>query len=222
MTLPFHIIQLLKRKSGNELRLPSDCEYLSLDIESKTGVRIGATTLKRLIGFAQDERTPHTSTLDAIACYLGYAHWDELSRIEDNGNSDFDSPDDEIRSADLQPGTCVEIAYLPDRRLTLKYLGDSRYRVTDSENSKLQKGDEVEILNFVLHHPLLVVNVSLWPRWWQDSYLVSKFLTYYLQSSEKHLIFAPIIHLKPKNRYGNSKKKKNTRRGESRCQRDDS
>ena len=159
MKLPFHIVQLLKEKSGNDLRLPSDCEYLSLDIESKTGVRIGATTLKRLVGFAQDERTPHTSTLDAIARYLGYAHWDELSKIEDNGNSDFGAPDDEIRSADMQPGTHVEITYLPDRRLTLEYLGDNRYRVTDSENSKLQNGDEVEILNFVLHHPLLVVNV---------------------------------------------------------------
>lgn len=159
MKIPFHIIQLLKRKSGNELRLPSDCEYLSLDIESKTGVRIGATTLKRLLGFAKDERVPHVSTLDAIARYLGYAHWDELSKIEDNGNSDFDTPDDEIRSVDLQPGANVEITYLPDRRLTLEYLGDSRYRVTVSENSKLQKDDEVEILNFVLHHPLLVVNV---------------------------------------------------------------
>ena len=58
MKLPFNIIQLLKEKSGNELRLPSDCEFLSLDIESKTGVRIGATTLKRLLGFAQDERMP--------------------------------------------------------------------------------------------------------------------------------------------------------------------
>lgn len=169
MKIPFHIIQLLKRKSGNELRLPSDCEYLSLDIESKTGVRIGATTLKRLIGFAQDERTPHTSTLDAIARYLGYAHWDELSKIEDNGNSDFDSPDDEIRSADLQPGANVEINYLPDRRLTLEYLGDNRYRVTASENSKLQKNDEVEILNFVLHHPLLVVNV------WRDGESLGQF-----------------------------------------------
>lgn len=169
MKIPFHIIQLLKRKSGNELRLPSDCEYLSLDIESKTGVRIGATTLKRLIGFAQDERTPHTSTLDAIARYLGYAHWDELSKIEDNGNSDFDSPDDEIRSADLQPGANVEITYLPDRRLTLEYFGDCRYRVTASENSKLQKGDKVEILNFVLHHPLLVVNV------WRDGESLGQF-----------------------------------------------
>ena len=159
MKLPFHIIEMLKRKSGSDLRLPSDCEYLSLDIEGKTGVRIGATTLKRLIGFAQDERTPHTSTLDAIAHYLGYAHWDELSKIEDKGNSDFEALDDEVRSADLKTGTCVEITYLPDRKVTFEYLGDCRYRVTRSENSKLQKDDEVEILNFVLHHPLLVINV---------------------------------------------------------------
>ena len=162
MKLPFHIVEMLKRKSGSDLRQPSDCEVLSLDIESKTGVRIGATTLKRLVGFAQDERTPHTSTLDAIARYLGYAHWDELSKIEDNGNSDFETPDDEVRSADLQTGACVEITYLPDRRLILEYLGNNRYRVTVGENSKLQKCDEVEILNFVLHHPLLVVNV------WRD------------------------------------------------------
>ena len=159
MKLPVHIIQLLKAKSGSDLRQPSDCEILSLDIESKTGVHIGATTLKRLVGFAQDERTPHTSTLDAIARYLGDAHWDELTKIEDSGNSDFDAHDEEIRSADLQPGACLEITYLPDRRLILEYLEDSRYRVTASENSKLQKGDEVEIHHFVLHHPLLVVNV---------------------------------------------------------------
>lgn len=169
MILPFHIVQLLKEKSGSDLRLPSDCEFLSLDIESKTGIRIGATTLKRLVGFANDERQPHTTTLDAIARYLGYAHWDELSKIEDNGNSDFDSPDDEIRSADLQIGANVEITYLPDRRLTLEYLGDNRYRVTASENSKLQKDDEVEILNFVLHHPLLVVNV------WRDGESLGQF-----------------------------------------------
>ena len=159
MKLPFHIIELLKRKSKSDLRLPSDCELLSLDIESKTGVRIGATTLKRLLGFAQDERQPHTSTLDAIAHYLGYAHWDELAKIEDQGNSDFDSPDGEVRSADLQVGCELEIAYLPDRRVVLSYLGNNRYRIQQSENSKLLVGDEVEILSFVLHHPLLVMQV---------------------------------------------------------------
>lgn len=159
MKLPFHIIELLKRKSGSDLRLPSDCELLSLDIESKTGVRIGATTLKRLLGFAQDERQPHTSTLDAVAHYLGYAHWDELAKIEDQGNSDFDSPDGEVRSANLQVGCEVEITYLPDRRVVLFYLGNNRYRIQQSENSKLLVGDEVEILGFVMHHPLLVMQV---------------------------------------------------------------
>ena len=159
MKLPFHIIQMLKKKSGNDLRLPSDCEYLSLDIESKTGVHIGATTLKRLVGFAQDEREPHTSTLDAIARYLGYAHWAELSRIEDKGNSDFDASDEEVRSADLQSDAVVEITYLPDRKVKMQYLGNQHYRVVESLNSKLQVGDEVEILNFVLHHPLFVLDV---------------------------------------------------------------
>lgn len=159
MKLPFNIIQLLKEKSGSDLRLPSDCEFLSLDIESKTGIRIGATTLKRLVGFANDEREPHASTLDAIARYLGYAHWEELSQIEDKGNSGFDVSDEEVRSADLQLGAHVKITYLPDRMIKMLYLGNQHYRITESQNSKLQVDDEVEILNFVLHHPLLVLNV---------------------------------------------------------------
>lgn len=169
MRLPFHIVQMLKRKSNHDLRLPSDCEFLSLDIESKTGVRIGATTLKRLVGFAQDERTPHTSTLDAIARYLGYAHWEELSQIENSGNSGFDSPDEEVRSADLQTGVCVEITYLPDRIVRMQYLGSQHYRIIESSNSKLQVDDEVEIQNFVLNHPLLVLNV------WRDGEPLGQF-----------------------------------------------
>jgi hypothetical protein len=35
MKLPFHVIELLKRKSANDLHLPSDCELLSLDIQCK-------------------------------------------------------------------------------------------------------------------------------------------------------------------------------------------
>jgi len=169
MKLPFHIVQLLKGKAGNQLRQPSDCEFLSLDIESKLGVHIGATTLKRLLGFAQDERTPHASTLDAIAHYLGYAHWDELLTIENQGNSDFEAHGDEVRSADLQPDASIEITYLPDRRLVLQYLGNCRFRVTTSENSKLLEGYEVEVHHFVLHHPLLVVNV------WRDGQSLGQF-----------------------------------------------
>ncbi len=115
--------------------------------------------MKRLIGFAEDERTPHASTLDAIARYLGFAHWEELSQIEDKGNSDFDTTDEEVRSADLQTDAVIEVTYLPDRKVRMKYQGNNRYQIIESLNSKLLVGDEVEILNFLLHHPLLVLNV---------------------------------------------------------------
>lgn len=78
MRLPEYIIEMLRKKSGNDLYLPSDCEFLSLDIESNLGIHIGATTLKRLLGFANDERTPHASTLEVLAKYLGYAHWRDV------------------------------------------------------------------------------------------------------------------------------------------------
>ena len=111
------------------------------------------------MGFAQDERSPHATTLDAIARYLGFAHWDELKDIEGKGNSDFGTTEEEIRSDDFAPNRIVEFAYLPDRLVRLKYLGSHRYLVLESQNSKLQADDEIEVLNFVLHHPLLVLQV---------------------------------------------------------------
>ena len=79
--------------------------------------------------------------------------------IEDKGNSDFGTTEEEIRSDDLAPNRIVEFAYLPDRLVRLKYLGSHRYLVMESRNSKLQADDEIEVLNFVLHHPLLVLQV---------------------------------------------------------------
>lgn len=110
-------------------------------------------------GFVADERTPHAGTLDAIARYLGYDHWEQLTAIADQGNSGFDITNDEIRSVDLQMDAQVEIAYLPDRRVTLQFLGGNSYRVVESHNSSLHVGDEVSIQNFVLHHPLFVADV---------------------------------------------------------------
>lgn len=159
MRLPIHVIEMLRRKSANDLRHPSDCEFLSLDIASATGTRVGATTLKRLLGMASDEREPHASTLDVIAHYLGFAHWEELLQVEDYGNSGFDTIEGELRSADLKTGNCVEITYLPDRLIRLRFLEECHFLVCESLNSKLHAGDEVEIFNFVPSHPLYVLNV---------------------------------------------------------------
>lgn len=122
MRLPIVIVEMLQRKSGNDLCLPSDCEFLSLDIESKIGVHLGATTLKRLLGFAKDERAPHASTLEVIAQYLGFPHWEQVLDEADNWNSCFDRPKHILRSADLDAGDEVRISYKPDRMVTFGML----------------------------------------------------------------------------------------------------
>ena len=154
-----YITELLQQKVKRELRLSSDCEYLALDIESVTGEHIGVNTLKRLLGFIDDEREPRPSTLDIIARYLDFENWDLLKCFDDKSNSSFSATEDEIRTIDLSPGQRIKISYQPDRLIELEYCGDGRFVVRESQNSKLQEGDELEIAHIVKGYPLLVSHV---------------------------------------------------------------
>ena len=154
-----YIIELLGKECGREIRIPADCEFLALDIESKTKTHIGSTTLKRLIGFTNDERTPHASTLNTIAGYLGHRSWEKLIDIADKSNSAIDWHSHEVRSSELETGCKVEITYLPDRKITFRYNGENNYTVIESINSKLQEGDILEITNLILDHPMYAKSV---------------------------------------------------------------
>lgn len=155
-----YIIERLGKMCGRSIQIPADCEFLALDIESKTKTRIGATTLKRLMGFTRDERKPHATTLNAIANYLEYRSWDELMEIAGKGNSAMGHHEHELRSSGLAGNCIVEITYKPDRRIAFRHLGNNTFIVEESINSKLQKGDEAVISHFVLHHPLYAANVK--------------------------------------------------------------
>lgn len=150
---------LLKQKCGKDIRLSADCEYLALDIESVTGEHIGVNTLKRLLGFIDDEREPRISTLDVIARYLGFDHWDALSVYDNKSNSSFECSADEVRVGDLTVNQHVQISYLPDRQIELEYMGGQRFRVLRSSNSKLAVGDELAVTHLVQGYPLLVSEV---------------------------------------------------------------
>ena len=154
-----YVTNLLRQKSKKDFRLSADCEYLALDIESVTGEHIGVNTLKRLLGFINDERDPRISTLDVIARYLGFDNWDVLSIYDNKSNSSFESSSEEIRVSELSEGQSVQISYLPDRRLVMVYQGNGRFLVQMSENSKLLAGDELAVTHIVQGYPLLVTEV---------------------------------------------------------------
>lgn len=159
MRFSFYIEQLLKEKSGRDMRLPSDCDYLALDIETVTGEHIGVNTLKRLLGFIDDERKPRESTLDIIAQYLGFENWEILKCFDDKSNSSFDTDDDAIHVCNLTKGQRIEVSYLPDRLIELEYLGDEKFLVNKSVNSKLSEDDEIKMTHLIEGYPMLVSHV---------------------------------------------------------------
>ena len=59
----------------------------------------------------------------------------------------------------MEIGQQVAISYPPNRKLTIENLGDNHFRVTDSENSKLLKGDLLTLTHIVRNYPLLVAEV---------------------------------------------------------------
>jgi len=154
-----YVTDLLRQKSNKDFRQSADCEYLALDIETVTGEHIGVNTLKRLLGFIGDERTPRVSTLDVIARYLGFDNWELLSIFDAQSNSSFESSAEEIRVGNLSVGQRIQINYLPDREIVLAYLGGNCFRVEQSINSKLTVGDELTITHIVQDYPLLVSEV---------------------------------------------------------------
>ena len=154
-----YVTDLLKQKSNRDFRLSGDCEYLALDRESVTGEHIGVNTLKRLLGFINDEREARISTLDVIARYLGFDNWDILSVYDARSNSSFETSTEEIRVSSLTIGQRLQISYLPDRQIDMEYIGENRFCILQSMNSKLKANDEITITHIVQSYPLLVSEV---------------------------------------------------------------
>jgi hypothetical protein len=74
-----------------------DLEFICQRIEEKTGVLISLSTMRRLMN-GQFSRQPQSATLNAIAQFLGYQHWQEfkltkLGQGEPGSSPIMDSPD---------------------------------------------------------------------------------------------------------------------------------
>ena len=144
---------------------PQDFDWLQNDIEKTVPKSsINAKTLKRLFGYDQTDNASliRLYTLDLLSQYVGYANWDgyveHLRLLEGAGSGDFKG--DEIDADTLQVGDILQITWQPDRRSVLKHLGNQRFEVMETENSKWQAGDTFSCKHFILDKPLYVDNLT--------------------------------------------------------------
>lgn len=159
MTIPDIVIRELEKKSALILSSPSDADLSVLinKMQEETGTLLSLNTIKRLLGRISDgERQPRATTLNAIARYLGRADWPTLLIALSNGSSSFAPIEGELLTDSIRPGQMVEVTYLPDRRIRFLYLGEQRFEVIESINSKLQCGDQGLIVAFITRFPLII------------------------------------------------------------------
>lgn len=144
---------------------PSDFDFLELDIKKEMPQSsINAKTLKRFFGY---DKTPESSflrlyTLDVLSQYVGYESWnaylEHIQLLEGSGSGDFKGV--EINTDDLQIGDTLQIAWQPNRKSTLKYLGNQQFEIIETENSKWQVGDTFFCKHFISGKPLYVDNLT--------------------------------------------------------------
>lgn len=157
--LPQSIIQKILAKYGKEKVYSADCASLA----GKIG--ISETTVKRMLGLVGESspernRTPHISTMDILAKWLGYENYRAL--LKEIGENDYSSDFtfmESIDVKDLEIGTQIQLKWEPSRIVVITYCGDGNFIINEAKNSKLLKGDKITLTHLVLGQELLVKEV---------------------------------------------------------------
>lgn len=156
-----YLLSEVERHYGRKIATSTDFEALSVVIEHEIGDMLSASTLKRLWGYVTSNPVPRISTLDILCRFIGYK--DFMTFCADiRNNAAFESTfftAKYVSASDLDKGETLTIGWKPNRLVTLKYLGDSRFKVVKSENSQLVKDDEFESASFILGFPLYVPRI---------------------------------------------------------------
>lgn len=144
----------LQTRFGRPVTTMADCEALALEINSgredegdeKSGMHISTMTIARMFCVSENARSSRPGTMDMIARYLDFCDADEMAKaLGEKPAGQMFKAVDHIDPRLLGKGAQVHLAYNPDRDVVMTNLGDGRFLVNESHNSKLRKGDEIHV-----------------------------------------------------------------------------
>lgn len=126
-------------------------------IEAKVREHVSESTLERIWGYSTREASSiSVRTLNVLSQYVGFPSWKgfcaHLKETSPRESEEFSA--DGILAHNLTPCALIKAGWLPDRIVTLRYLGEHRFEVVASENSSLQPGDSFECLHLQPGRPL--------------------------------------------------------------------
>lgn len=148
--------EAVQRRYGDTVATSRHFILLSEAISETVGDTLSVSTLKRMWGYVAGKGEPRIDSLDILARYVGAQSFEsfvETTKKLAKEQSDFLCADT-LHADDLQPGDVVELTWMPDRAVLLRYEGDFQWTVIENLNSKLQEGCRMIFSHVTAGHPL--------------------------------------------------------------------
>ena len=143
--------------AGFKMTTHNDFLILVSLIEDKTREHISEATLERLWNYSTRKSDTTTErSLNVLAQFAGHNSWNDFCldlRKQGKVESDFFHTES-VLSADLAEGDILRLGWMPDRIITVKYLGDNRFEALETHNSSIRPGDSFSCLMFQKNRPL--------------------------------------------------------------------
>lgn len=168
MTVIQRLKEKLEQRLGHQVKTLSDCEAIARNINeslcnpenAEVSFSISRHSIARIFGISEHSPSTRPGTMDVIARYLDFDNAEQMYKEfgYEQEKSMF-NPVDYLDSSSLNKGERIHISYEPDRDLILTYLGENRFIVNESVNSKLHKGDELHIGQLARGFEMLVSKV---------------------------------------------------------------
>ena len=135
------LLRCVEEKIGRKPDSPTNFDYLAIRVHQVTGESVSVSTLKRMWGYVSYTSQPSTTVLSVLSRFVGHRDWESFkASCTEETESGF-LTGDVVKAADLKKGDVVELEWKPDRYCRIECMGNNRFRVVESRNSKIFPGN---------------------------------------------------------------------------------
>lgn len=133
---------------------------LEADVYNTTRNIISGSTLERLVGLTGKESAgARKSTLETVIKYIDFKDIKQLIRHLEYSLQHSDSQLQELDFNSVFKNHLINIELSNNKALITRYLNANKFEILHSNNSKILKGDEVELLQLEVGEELICRNV---------------------------------------------------------------
>ena len=156
------LCEAVEQSINLKMRTPKDFDFLRDQIYQKLNMLISSTTLKRIWGYLSEESTPRDSSLSVLARFAGYADYESFCNCQSDGERPSDSFQGRCLhvTEELAVGDRVILRWNPLRVCVIEYLGQFKFHVVSSEQTRLQPGDTFFCTTIIEGEPLYLDRLS--------------------------------------------------------------